>query len=627
MINTCANRQKLRLKKPVTHYFDHIQWFYSNFCGKINSKISLMLFQNCNADLRGKNMIGLKRGTVSLCKHETEWEIEAKNTIDRLKNILGSAAKDIQHIGSTAVPSVKAKPIIDIAVAADNFDDILAFENELRNEGFYYRPNAQAALRGQLLFACGSYYEGTGDLQTHFIHVVTSNSMDWKNYINFRDYLNSRPEAAKSYEYLKLSLAEAAPVDAGREKYLKGKHDFIVYTLRKALVSSYLGKTVEIKIDRPLGSVHPKHSDMLYPVNYGYIPGVIGGDGEDLDVYLLGVDTPVDEYTCRVIGIIHRENDVEDKLVAAPAGKSFSEEEIAQAVRFQEKYYKTTVELYAQKRLLIIDGSNLLFQMFFGMPARIVNNQGKSIQGTLGFVGALLKIIRRIQPTHAIVLFDGEHENVRSALDSGYKANRTDYSEVPEEENPFSQLPDVYAALDFIGVKHFETVVCETDDLVSSYALTCGGDAEVIISSFDSDFFQLITDNVSVLRYRGDSTVICTPDYIKEKFGVTPMQYADFKSMTGDAADNIKGADKVGVKTAALLLGEFGTLDGVIKNADKIKKPSVRASVARNAERLRRNYKLIKLDSSAGLPFALNELEYEYNGITTTEVLKGSGIR
>lgn len=97
-------------------------------------------------------------------------------------------------------------------------------------------------------------------------------------------------------------------------------------------------------------------------------------------------------------------------------------------------------------RFLIVDGSNLLFQMFFGMPARIVNSQGKAIQGTLGFAGALLKIIRRVSPTHIVVIFDGEHENARSVLDPGYKANRPDYSEAAEEENPFSQLNDVYAA-------------------------------------------------------------------------------------------------------------------------------------------------------------------------------------
>ena len=94
-----------------------------------------------------------------------------------------------------------------------------------------------------------------------------------------------------------------------------------------------------------MGSIHPKHDDIVYLVNYGYIPNVIGGDGEELDVYLLGVDTPVKEYAARIIGIVHRRNDVEDKLVAAPEGMSFTVEEIAEAVRFQEQYYDSEVEV------------------------------------------------------------------------------------------------------------------------------------------------------------------------------------------------------------------------------------------------------------------------------------------
>lgn len=279
------------------------------------------------------------------------------------------------------------------------------------------------------------------------------------------------------------------------------------------------------------------------------------------------------------------------------------------------------------KRFLIIDGSNLLFQMFFGMPARIINQEGKAIQGTLGFVGALLKIIRRIGPTHIAVLFDGEHENDRTELNADYKANRVDYSEVSEEENPFSQLPDIYAALDYLGIKHAETSTCETDDWIAGYVMTYGQNMEIVISSFDSDFFQLISENVSILRYRGDNTVICTPAYIKEKFGIEPEQYADFKSLVGDAADNIKGADKIGPKTAVLLLEEFGTLEAVIANVEKIRKPSIRESITRNVERLRTNYRLIKLENVEKLPFELDEMEYCYNGITTNEVLKGIELR
>ncbi|NLB80821.1 MAG: GrpB family protein [Clostridiaceae bacterium] len=182
-------------------------------------------------------MIGLKRGTVKLRNHEKEWEIEAQRTIYHLQKILGAVARDIQHVGSTAILTIKAKPIIDIAVAVDNFNDVLALEEELRNDGFYYCPNAN--IKDQLLFACGSFYDGTGDLQTHFIHVVLADSVEWINYINFRDYLNKMPTVAKAYENLKTSLAAATPVDKGRERYLKGKHDFIVYTLRKALVNYY----------------------------------------------------------------------------------------------------------------------------------------------------------------------------------------------------------------------------------------------------------------------------------------------------------------------------------------------------------------------------------------------------
>ena len=290
-------------------------------------------------------MIGLERGTVKLCEHEKEWEIEARNTIFRLKQILGDVIKDIQHVGSTSIISIKAKPIIDIAVAVDDFDDIIIFEKELKDNGFYYRPNAQASIKNQLLFACGSYYEGTGEMQTHFIHVVRTNSIDWINYINFRDYLNNTPSAGKEYEELKVSLALQAPVDKGRQKYLQGKHDFIVRTLRKALVRSYLGKTVNIKIDRPVGSIHPEHPELVYPVNYGYIPDVFGGDGEEIDVYLLGVDVPVEEYTARIIGIVHRHNDTEDKLVAAPEGLDFDENKISKSVSFQERFFESEIEL------------------------------------------------------------------------------------------------------------------------------------------------------------------------------------------------------------------------------------------------------------------------------------------
>lgn len=278
-------------------------------------------------------------------------------------------------------------------------------------------------------------------------------------------------------------------------------------------------------------------------------------------------------------------------------------------------------------KLLIVDGSNLLFQMFYGMPARITNSQGKAIQGTLGFVGALLKMIRAVSPSHVFVAFDGECENVRTEIDGDYKANRPDYSDVPEEETPFSQLSDIFRALDYLGIPYLETSMCEADDWIAGYACRCGDDADVVIASQDSDFFQLITDRVHVLRYRGEQSTLCDPAYIRAKLGINPCRYASYKSLTGDTADNIRGVEKVGPKTAAALLNQFRDVEDLIAHAGEIAKPSVRESVMNSTDRIRRNYALIALSGEADLPFALEDLAYTYTGLTTTQVLGAIGLR
>ena len=103
-----------------------------------------------------------------------------------------------------------------------------------------------------------------------------------------------------------------------------------------------LGKTVHIEVDRPIGYVH---GDITYPVNYGYIPGTLAPDGEAEDAYILGVDHPVSAFTGRIIAVIHRRDDVEDKWVVAPEGTSFSEEQIRAAVHFQEQYFRSNIRL------------------------------------------------------------------------------------------------------------------------------------------------------------------------------------------------------------------------------------------------------------------------------------------
>ena len=101
----------------------------------------------------------------------------------------------------------------------------------------------------------------------------------------------------------------------------------------------FLGKKLNVKIDRPLGNKHPKHG-FVYPINYGYIPGVISGDGEELDCYVLGIDYPIEEYMGECIAIIHRTNDDDDKLIIVPEGYNYTDEEIDEQTNFQEQYFK-----------------------------------------------------------------------------------------------------------------------------------------------------------------------------------------------------------------------------------------------------------------------------------------------
>ena len=106
-----------------------------------------------------------------------------------------------------------------------------------------------------------------------------------------------------------------------------------------------IGSRVNVKIDRPMGSYHPKHKDIYYPINYGYIEGIMAPNGEEQDAYVLGVDGPIQEFTGIVIAIIHRYDDVEEKCVVAPKDIIFTKEEIAKQVYFQEQYFKSEIRM------------------------------------------------------------------------------------------------------------------------------------------------------------------------------------------------------------------------------------------------------------------------------------------
>ena len=171
-------------------------------------------------------MIGLKRGSVELTAHQEEWNKNAENVILELKQLLGDAAVDIQHVGSTAIASIYAKPIIDIVIGVRNLNDIVSYVELLKQHDFVFRGED---VEGQLLFVMGDFEK---DTRTHHIHVVKWNGEEWNNYINFRDYLNCRPDKARLYDACKKKLALQFPDD--RRSYTAGKQELIEYLLKEA---------------------------------------------------------------------------------------------------------------------------------------------------------------------------------------------------------------------------------------------------------------------------------------------------------------------------------------------------------------------------------------------------------
>lgn len=106
-----------------------------------------------------------------------------------------------------------------------------------------------------------------------------------------------------------------------------------------------IGDIVTVTVDRPMGSCHPEHKDICYPINYGYIAGIIAPDGEEQDAYIIGVNTPVESFTGRVVAVIHRFDDVEEKWVVAPQDAIFTKDEIMEQVYFQEQYFNSEVRM------------------------------------------------------------------------------------------------------------------------------------------------------------------------------------------------------------------------------------------------------------------------------------------
>ena len=161
-----------------------------------------------------------------LAPHQEEWAQNAERTIQTLKRLLEPVAVDIQHIGSTAIPSIYAKPILDLVVGVCNLGDILPYVELLKQHDIVFRGEDVA---GQLLFVMGDFEK---DTRTHHIHVVRWNGAEWNNYINLRDYLNRFPDKAIEYDACKKKLAAQFADDRGR--YTAGKQKLIDRLLKEA---------------------------------------------------------------------------------------------------------------------------------------------------------------------------------------------------------------------------------------------------------------------------------------------------------------------------------------------------------------------------------------------------------
>jgi len=190
-------------------------------------------------------VLGLKSGTVELFGHDPEWGANAADTIKKLRDIFGPVVKDIQHVGSTSIRHIKAKPVIDIAVSAWNFEDVLALTPVLEENGFIFRGWEGEEDR-QPRFQCGKYNAENDAMHTltHYIHIVMANSQNWHNYINFRDYMNAFPSAAFKYEALKLRLAKEIKDDGNYLNYHPGKQSYVKEMIETANLWDRSGRNV-----------------------------------------------------------------------------------------------------------------------------------------------------------------------------------------------------------------------------------------------------------------------------------------------------------------------------------------------------------------------------------------------
>ncbi len=265
-----------------------------------------------------------------------------------------------------------------------------------------------------------------------------------------------------------------------------------------------------------------------------------------------------------------------------------------------------TAPVTKDSHLYLVDASAYIFRAFHALPPLTRQSDGLPIGAVSGFCNMLFKLLEDLKgperPTHFACIFDKSAHTFRNELYDQYKANR---AEPPEELRP--QFPLVRRAAEAFAAHAIEMEGFEADDLIATYAREAEAKgARVTIVSSDKDLMQLVSDRVLMLDTMKNRTL--GREEVFEKFGVGPEKVVDVQSLAGDSVDNVPGAPGIGVKTAAQLLDEYGTLEDLLARAEEIKQPKRRQTLIDNADLIRVSKQLVTLKDDVPLEVKLEDL-------------------
>jgi DNA polymerase I len=271
--------------------------------------------------------------------------------------------------------------------------------------------------------------------------------------------------------------------------------------------------------------------------------------------------------------------------------------------------------------LYLVDGSGFIFRAFHALPM-MTRPDGTPVNAVLGFSNMLLKLLADVKAEAVAVVFDSARLNFRNEFYPDYKAHRP---ETPEELKP--QFALIREATDAFCLPSLELDGYEADDLIATYArLAQEAGRPVTIVSSDKDLMQLVGPGVAMYDPMKNKHI--GPDEVFEKFGVAPDKVVDVQALAGDSVDNVPGVPGIGVKTAAQLITEYGDLDTLLANAEKIKQPARRQKLIEFADQARVSRRLVQLEANAPQPKPLEDLRVrEPDHRKLIDFLKAQGFR